>query len=305
MTSPSRQASFVPQSRHRINLGCAARGNITSGQGNQREKKSHAHKRCRIGRANTVEQALKVARQSKRSRQACDGADKGESNALPHNQAEDIALLSSHGRANADFTGAASHFVGKQAIEAKAGKRQSEQGEKAREVGDQALAEEGAINLFGLRRENGRRKMSVQLLDNAPSDRDQRLGCCPGAKLEDDSPLFKGKVFGGFDRLFQIVISCIASHADNFRARIVLRRTQMEANGTAAFQIFLDKSPVDNRHFVLGTEIGWSESAARQQVDAPGSKEARSDREQIPFNEFLLSLKGDVAAPQAATEKRL
>src|SRR5437763_12846302 len=40
-----------------------------------------AHKRCWIGRANAIEQALKVARQSKGSRQACNSAGQGESNA--------------------------------------------------------------------------------------------------------------------------------------------------------------------------------------------------------------------------------
>src|SRR5947208_13644362 len=161
MTSPSRQASFVPQSRHRINLGCAARGNIASGQGNQREKKSHAHKGCWIGRANAVEQALKVARQSKGSPRACNGAQKGESNALPHNQAEDIALLRPHCGTNTDFASAASHFIGKEAIQTDASESQGQQAEEARKVRDQPLPDEGASNLFGLRREISRGKVDV------------------------------------------------------------------------------------------------------------------------------------------------
>src|SRR5437763_7181694 len=204
-----------------------------------------AHKRCWIGRANAVEQALKVARQSKGSRQACNSAGQGESNALPHNQAEDIALLRPHCGTNADFASAASHFIGKEAIQTNASESQGQQAEEARKVRDQPLSKKGAVNLFGLRREISWGKVAVELVNDAASRGNQRFRSCRRAKVKVDSSFFKGKVFGGFDRLFQIVIFCIASHADDFRARIVLRCTRVQTKGAATLQISLRESPVD------------------------------------------------------------
>src|SRR5439155_24046175 len=122
----------------------------TSRKSHSEEQGHYTGKSPGIDGFDSVEETLHTASYTQGCGDPGPRANSDETRSLGYNEAQNIAVMRAQSYADANFVRAASHFVGRQAVESNASERQRENGKQTRKTGEQAFLKQTLIDLLHL-----------------------------------------------------------------------------------------------------------------------------------------------------------
>jgi hypothetical protein len=144
--------------------------------------------------------------------------------------AQKVFSLRSQRDADADLLRAACHLVGKQTVEADAGKAKGKQPKEAGEAGDKALVDEELVNLLGLGPDVEKWQVVGEFAHRSADGWYEQRGIPSGTQLEVHPASFERSVRDGLDFFSQVIVPGVADDTDDLWLGILRARSpEMEA----------------------------------------------------------------------------
>ena len=301
-------ASALPQRGHRVDAGCAARGEITCKGGDGCQQNEHSHKSEWVSGTNAEQEATDCSSESPGRGDPDENANGGERERLKKDTGLEFLRGSAEGHANADFLRALADRIGDDGVDAERGQDEGEGCETCEQEDDESAGRSGFVdNLLhsaertscecGIGRfesfaETGSELRIRERRSNDEIDRAEVL------RLPDGNVEFVTGLF------LESEMVDVADDADNLTVGIV--GVDDLADGVFSREQKAGQRLVEDNYFFRVHVVALGEVAASPKRNAHGFEIAVTDDADVPVRIFLplINLTFAANAPTAVMAER-